>query len=125
MKEEDVKKYEELDNNLFNRCCDICRIMAPVINHCHYSDMADFKIFKNKKGDDEIECTFTTKWDQDYHYIYFPLNFIWSDDSVIIEYVEKKLDEKRQKEKLKEELKEKKQLEEERKLYEKLKEKFG
>ena len=125
MKEKDVKKYKELDNKLFNRCRDICLIMAPVINHYRYSDMNDFKIFKNKNGDDEIECSFTTKWDEDYYYTYFPLNFIWSDDSVIIEYVEKILNEKRQKEKLKEKLKEEKQLEEERKLYEKLKEKFG
>lgn len=121
MKEEDVKKYEELDNNLFNRCCDICSIMESVINHYHYSHMVDFKILRLKK-DPEIECRFETKWDEDYYYYtYFPLSFIWSDDSVIIEYVEKKLNEKKQNEKLKEE----KQLEEERKLYEKLKEKFG
>lgn len=125
MKEEDVKKYEELDNNLFNRCRDICRIMGPIINHYHYSDMADFKIFRNKNGVDEIQCRFMTKWDEDYYDTYFPLSFIWSDDSVIKEYVEKKLDEKRQNEKLKKEKLLEKQLEEERKLYEKLKEKFG
>lgn len=121
MKEEDVKKYEELDNNLFNRCCDICHIMAQIINHYHYSNMVDFKIFRSKNGVDEIQCRFETKWDEDYYNTYFPLSFIWSDDSVIIEYVEKKLNEKIQNEKLKKE----KQLEEERKLYEKLKEKFG
>lgn len=121
MKEEDVKKYEELVNNLFNRCCDICSIMAPVINHYHYSNMVYFRIFRNKNDVDEIQCRFESKFDEDYYETYFPLSFIWSDDSVIIEYVEKKLNEKRQNEKLKEE----KKLEEERKLYEKLKEKFG
>ena len=125
MKEEDVKKYEELDNNLFNRCCDICRIMAPVINNYHYSDMVDFRIFRNKNGVYEIECRFMTKWHEDYCETYFPLSFIWSDDSVTKEYVEKKLDEKRQNERLKKEKQLEKQLEEERKLYEKLKEKFG
>ena len=125
MKEEDVKKYEELDNNLFNRCCDICRIMTPVINHYHYSDMVDFRILRNKNGVDEVECLFITKWHEDYCETYFPLSFIWSDDSVIKEYVEKKLDEKIQNEKLKKEKQLEKQLEEERKLYEKLKEKFG